>query len=277
LQGDGRELTSFATRAEAFLRAILGAGARHVLLPGYDLYLWSRADPFYRTIALPRDGSAADPTVIGGLIRAFARHDREPRLEFFEERWPDLREALAGQGLPTEARSPVMVWRACRSAPPDGVRFLDATSTDADINRFLAALINGFGYPEKVHASEVTRLAGLLQRDEAICAWTLQDDRPLAGATIVHLDGCGELQGVWVDPDGRRQGLATAVCQAVLARFAEIGGALAWLSAGDAASEQLYAKLGFRSAGYQVRIARPRAADGPASLDRSAGIAGRPG
>lgn len=254
LQGDARQLTETLIRAERFLRKIMGEGAKHILLPGYDLYIWPNSDAFYRTIALPRDRTALDPSVICGLSRAFERHCCVPRIEFFEDRWPQLRETLSTQGIETEFVTTVLCWKTKATGKLQGAELLGASSSPAIIRRFLTSVSSAFGYEGVAGTSEVRRLAKLLAREQAICTWILDGDEPVAGATIVHTDGCGELQGVWAHENSRRQGLALAVCNAALLRFSEMGGGTIWLSAADAASENLYRKLGFANAGRQVNV-----------------------
>jgi ribosomal protein S18 acetylase RimI-like enzyme len=65
-----------------------------------------------------------------------------------------------------------------------------------------------------------------------------------------------ELAGVWASPGYRRHGHARTVCAALLRRFfLDLGGELAWLSAGDEDSEALYRTLGFTRVGTQLNYA----------------------
>jgi hypothetical protein len=247
--------------ARQFAAAVADGSEVHDL-PGFRVHLWREADPFYRNVAIP---TAALPDVqpaIRAMAALFERHGRIPRLEFFAELWPGLAAALEAEGFVLERRAPVLVLAAGDMPAPAGpARLLGPETPLATLGAFLAGAAAAFGESASVLAAgELERFArGLREGGIAAAAALSAEGELFSGASLIRKGAVAELAGVWTLPERRRRGLARTVCVALLARFFATGGELAWLSAGDAASEALYRGLGFSPCGTQLNLARPAA------------------
>lgn len=255
-----------ARLADQFAAAVADGSEVHDL-PGFRVHLWREADPFYRNVAIPTGPACDLPPAIGVMTALFEAHGRIPRLEFFAELWPGLAGALEAEGFTLERRSPVLVLDASRApAPAAAPRLLDAGTPTALLGAFLAGVAAAFAEPAMTPApGELDRFArGLREGGIAAAAVLTVAGEPVSGASLIRTGPVAELAGVWTMPGWRRRGLARAVCASLLARFFATGGEIAWLSAGDAASEALYRSLGFLPCGTQLNYARlPSAAARP--------------
>lgn len=222
----------------------------------FRVHLWPTADPFYRNVAVPVAPTADWPHAIGAMRRVFAEARRTPRLEFFAELWPDLPEALERAGFVREREGEVMAMAAGQLVPtpvPEALQLLDGTTPLALLARFLARAGEAFGETDALQVpGELARFADGLRRGTIGAAAVLVAGEPVSGASLTGLADVAELVGVWTHSGWRRRGYARAACTAVLQRLFRHGGRLAWLSAGDTASAQLYRSLGFRPCGLQL-------------------------
>lgn len=253
---------AFLARLERQIRRGLARGSEVRQAGGaFRLYLWPRPEPFYRNRALPvaaPDGGDWRPSV-AAMLAAFAEAGREPRLEFFAERWPDLPAALETAGLRRELEAPVL---AANAPPPDGsapqdtaVRLLGPGMSRATRRAFLAGAQAAFGHGGEAgepDAGEVEQLGRDLDDGATLVAARMEGDEPVAGASLIGIGAEAELAGVWTAPGHRRRGHAAAVCAALTRRFFAAGGELVWLTAGGDGSERLYRRLGFERVGTQL-------------------------
>jgi ribosomal protein S18 acetylase RimI-like enzyme len=250
--------------AAQFVAAVADGGSEVHAVPGFRVHLWPSPDPFYRNVAVPTDPRCVEPEAVAGMLDAFARRRRVPRLEFFAELWPGLPASLEAAGLAPERRGEVMVARATgggdsrRGAGPPAARLLRAGTPARELAAFLDGAASVFGEGVGLAArGEVERLADGLRRGTTLAS--VVDGaagRPLAGASLVRAGAVGELVAVWCLPGHRRHGHAGAACAAVLAGFFAAGGEVAWLSA-DGEAGRLYRRLGFAACGTQLNYAGP--------------------
>ncbi len=249
---------------EAQLLDALGrSGAELVEAGGFRVHLWHRADPFYRNVAVPvvrQDDWPAAIRLMDGIFRAAGRR---ARLEFIEERWPDLAAALVDAGFVRRQRMPVMVLdRPGEGAGASDVELLGPGSPPEVVAAALEALNAAFGQAmaEATLAVETAQLVAELEAGHCRVAVVRRAGQPVAGACLIGAgQGAAELAGVWTAVSHRRQGLGTAVCRALLDGFLAGGGRFAWLGAHDDAAHGLYARLGFRPVGHQVDFSGPAA------------------
>ncbi len=244
-------------------RALALSGAEVLSAGGFSVHLWHRPDPFYRNVAMPVRRRLHWLPAIRLVEGIFRTAGRPARLEFIEERWPDLAAALADAGFVCRQRMPVMVRdrpsAAVGTAPavhllrPDAPPGLVAATLDALNAVFDQAM------PDATRIAEAAQLTRELAAGHCRVAVILEDGHPVAGASLVGDDGAAELAGVWAAPGRRRRGYATAVCQALLERFFASGGRFVWLGAHDDVAAMLYASLDFRAVGHQLDFSRPDA------------------
>ena len=240
------------------LRVVLAHGSELVAVPGFDVHIWPSPDPYYRNVALPVSGAAASPAAVAAMLAVFAARARRARVEHFAELWPELALHLERAGLTMERRGPVMVRdahvRTSSGVAPQVVP-LDGTMPAATLELFLAEGAATFGDHAAGVVAEAERLGAGLRAGTTLAAVALRGGRPVAGASLIRAGDVGELLGVWCAEPWRRQRLAFACCQNVLARFGASGGQLAWLSAATAPSIALYRRLGFTPCGTQLNHA----------------------
>lgn len=218
-------------------------------LDGFAIF-WTPDDATpWRNYAVPK--LDADAGQVQELIAANAAINRQPRLEFFAERYPKLAVELTRAGFGIEMEAPVMTltvgqWTPAGSghvtvASPDDVSLIDSITDVA------------FG-AESTEAQRLTTEKAIAEgRYLAALAW--EDGIPVSAGFAIGNDQVREIAGVATLPEYRRRGHAGAVIQALLRRFFEAGGEVAWLTPGDAGAEQLYTKLGFVAAGTQLNMA----------------------
>lgn len=260
-----------------FLEAVAEA-AEIVETPAFRVHIGDADDPFYRTVAVPRQrpadpGADAWQPTIEAMRRAFAAAGRQPRLEFIEERWPDLPAALEAAGFRPEGRLPLMVagrapltedWSLGEPPARAAGAWLLAAEEAVTLADYLAAVHASFGRPlgRSSLAREVARLQ--LAIADGRCIVAVVTDASGAVAAGASLIGIGqalratELAGVWTAPRQRRRGLARAVCTALLERFFATGGGLVWLGADGPVSRALYGGIGFREIGRQCNFSAAR-------------------
>jgi hypothetical protein len=248
-------------RIERQLHASLALGSRSRQLGAFKLFVWPTPDPHYRNAAVPTAKPARWAAAIAELLTAFMAEGRPPRLEFFVERWPGLREALEAAGLEVQLEAPVM---AIENPPsptallrlPQGtlMRLKGHESNDA-LFAILAAAGSAFGETATASRGEMAVLRQRLRADQIRAAVLWDDGAPVAGASLVGTGPVRELAGVWTRPDRRRTGAAMRCCLNLIEGFFNSGGELAWLSAGSPASAALYARLGFHRIGTQLDMA----------------------
>lgn len=269
------EALRFLAAIEAQFLAASGSAQRIVETPSFRVHLWTAADAFYRNSAVPIARPPDWGPAIAAMAGAFGGGWRRPALEYLEERWPDLGRALAAAGFACEARLTVMAsdgGRAAMRSAGDAARasgsvcHVAAATPEQALRAYLQALHEAFAQhgPAGVGDADVASLARALAEGRCRIGMINDDDgSAVAGATLIgigHVPGVrgpvAELSGVWTAEPARGQGLARTVSSALLTRFFADGGGLVWLAAENARVARLYARLGFRSIGHQLRYSR---------------------
>jgi ribosomal protein S18 acetylase RimI-like enzyme len=218
----------------------------------FRIYLWPRPEPFYRNRALPMAEPASWRPEVELLVTTFTAAAREPRLEFFAERWPSLPDALEAAGFTLESRAPVLVLDTAPAAIPTAGELLGPGSPPALTAAFLAGAQAVFGVPPPGDPGELAQLRHDLQEGVTLAATRTLKGQPISGASLIGVGAEAELAGVWTRPEQRRRGHALAVCALLLQHFFDQSGELIWLSADGDGSEELYRRLGFRPAATQL-------------------------
>jgi RimJ/RimL family protein N-acetyltransferase len=264
---------------EAQFLAAMSTGARRVETAAFSVHLWPEPDPFYRNVAVPTRRPADWTPAIAAMRHAFSTVDRLPRLEFIEERWPDLAAALSEAGFVAASRMPVMIAldRSSAARPVEcssdwQVIHLDGSSASGILERYLEAANAAFGQPlaPAARRREALLLASELAAGRCRIGIIVNGTGDLvAGAGLIGIARLpiensepvpiAELAGVWTSAAHRGRGLASLVTTALLDRFGASHG-VAWLGAKGERSAALYSRLGFRAIGHQ-RIFSDRALD----------------
>lgn len=200
-------------------------------------------------------GPAAFGVAVEGLRALFASRARRVRVEFVEELWPGLAEALQQAGLHLQAREPLMACSRMEFVPADAddvsVRTLSADDSDAD----LAAYLHIADERPADGSRPVTNEAiGVLREtlrlgEETSVIGTIDGCAAAVGRWIAQEDGLGEIVGIVTLPEFRRRGAAAKIVSVLLRGVFATGRDIAWLNADNEQARSAYAKLGFRTIG----------------------------
>ena len=246
-----------------FLRAV-ARGAEIIETPAFRVHLWPTPDPFYRHVAVPTRRPVDWRPAIAAMQAAFAAAGRVARLEFLDERWPDLAPALEAAGLIETARLEVMV---ATERPPvvaefAAVQFLDPALSPGLVEAYLVAVHRAFEQaldPRSLPGEVAGLQAAIADGSCRIATIIGADGGFLAGASLIGISRggvCGarrmaELAGVWTAAVARGRGLARQVVGAVVDDLVAGGDGPVWLAVEDARTRALYARVGFRPIGWQ--------------------------
>lgn len=217
--------------------------------------------------------AAANPADVAAARRRQRELAEPESFEWVAEVTPALRPVLEQAGLRIEAL-PLMVLRHPRAAaPPPGVRIRMLTPDDPQLAPATAVAQVAFGAP-----GTSVGAAGIADRDAAATAtdparldFVRERMRSRLTATaIAEQDGLGpvcvgshqpvgavsEIVGVATLPVARRQGLAAAVTELLVADAIGCGVATVFLSAGSEDVARMYGGIGFERVGTSC-IAEP--------------------
>ena len=224
------------------------------------------ADPelnYAMPIAQP-EGPDGFPAALAAARQVFAARQRRLRLEFTEELWPSLVQAAEQEGLDLVGREPLMICRPAefRPAPPSGVSvaLLTPHASDDALLAFLEIRSAEGEDPEPVGLASLLRLREALQADNDWYALATLDGQLVGtGRCQVSAVGWGEISAIVTRPDSRRRGVARAVTSALVQRYLDAGGTLAWLSAANPTAQRVYMRLGFSIVGSLLNYEEPAA------------------
>jgi ribosomal protein S18 acetylase RimI-like enzyme len=235
-----------ANAVSARSRATIDRGPFRALLdPSTDMIWVNYAVPV-DAIGDARAAAAA----LADLRLAFARHGRRPRFEFNALPWPELPALLEREGFQLHARHPLMIctpatFRAF-AAPGVAVRMLSSHAPAAALAAAMTIQNESFGNaPTPAQPDEIDRLRDQLRAGEIRYALATLDGAPAGAGSTAPIDGVAELGGIATSPAFRRRGVAASLTSFLTARLFAEGGRLAWLSAGDAAAQAVYERVGF--------------------------------
>jgi len=248
-------------RAEGALREYATLGREALSLEGLTVYTTpGNASPFLR-VAVPDAGRGPRdwPGAVRRLLEAFPDAAKGPGLEFMPALHPGLAAALNAARFERTSLAPVLTARAAAWAPPPEPlpgRYRDlAEASPSELEAFVDAQSAAFGMPSSLGRAWLPVLAEALPSGRVLGAALESDGRPVSGATLQVAPSGAELAGVWTQREARRQGLAFALCAALLQRAAAADVEHVWLSAARGA-EGVYRRLGFRRVGRQATYRR---------------------
>jgi ribosomal protein S18 acetylase RimI-like enzyme len=246
-----------ANAFSAFSRVAIDCGPFRALLdPSTDMIWVNYAVP----IGAIGDGQAAT-AALADLRLVFAEHRRRPRFEFNALPWPALPGLLERAGFELHARHPLMVctpatFRAF-AAPGVVVRMLGSDEPEATLAAMTIQSESFGGPPEPPPPDELDRLRGQLRTGALCYALATLDGAPAGAGSTAPIDGVAELGGIATSPALRRRGVAASLTSFLTAQLFAQGGKLAWLSAGDAAAQAVYERVGFAVADTRLNYIEP--------------------
>ncbi|MEO7910942.1 MAG: GNAT family N-acetyltransferase [Roseiflexaceae bacterium] len=208
------------------------------------------------------DDAQSTIAALAELRQAFAQHQRRPRFEFNALPWPKLPDLLESAGFELQERHPLMVCTPHSfhrfAAPGIAVRFLGGDDSAPTLAAAMALQSESFGGPAELPpADEVQRLRDQLRAGTLCYAFATLDGLPAGAGSTAPIDGVAELAGVATTPALRRRGVAATLTSFLAEQLFAAGGRLAWLSAGDAAAQAVYERVGFAIADTRLNYIEP--------------------
>ena len=242
---------------EQSLKDALNATREQTMLSGFDMFISKTAEPSMN-YAIPK--VAEDwRLAIKELIEGCMAQGRQPRLEYFHELYPGLKNALEAAGFVQDMSAPVMILTATVLSTKKShidAEYSILEDKNAMLETFLKRQSLAFGgLGDETSLSWLDSLKQGLQNGSLSGAALSQKGEIVSGAIIQGKDD-GELAGVWTLPSKQKQGLAYALCQRLLLDYFAKGQSLCWLSAAEDA-QKLYANLGFKVVGTQLNWILP--------------------
>lgn len=242
-------------RIQAYLRAYVLRMSDHERIGCFVAGFDGQSDSPYRNYAVPDDGAEPSEAEISGLVAAFARRKRKPRLEYIAAAAACVEPALVAAGFEAEQRPPIMICKHAGSIeiPVGCIRFAVATD-DPEIVQAAEVGASAYGkdapYPQPLRrlVAQGGVLAVAYDSNSGVMAG--------AGMATPQHDGVTEIAGIGVLAAFRRRGIAGALT-AMLAREAFARGAsLAWLTPENDESRNIYARAGFVAVSEQLHISK---------------------
>jgi len=231
----------------------------------FRLLLDPTSDMIWINYAVPigaLDDLQATIAALAELRRAFAQHQRTPRFEFNALPWPALPSLLERAGFQLQERHPLMVCTPDSlrrfTAPGVAVRWLGGDEPAATLAATMALQNESFGGPAELPPDdEVERLRDQLRTGELCYALATFDGVPAGAGSTAPIDGVAEVAGVGTRPALRRRGVAASLTSFLTEQLFAVGGTLAWLSAGDAAAQAVYERVGFAVVDTRLNYIEP--------------------
>jgi ribosomal protein S18 acetylase RimI-like enzyme len=183
------------------------------------------------------------------MIDCFQSHERRPRLEFFQELWPEVPHLLESQGFKLKDSQPAsaVTGREFRNGGSHIYARLATAEDAATIDRIGDLAFEGDGVDPLREQAIRDSLLG--SRSKAALGFV--GGRPVGSGRIVGKMPVREIVSIGTIPTYRKLGVATAVTSALLDDFFLTGGEIAWLTASEHA-DTLYRRLGFSPVATQV-------------------------
>ncbi len=242
-----------AQRIQDALRAMAQEGRELVAVPPFTATIDPADTMRFLNYAVPDRGAAAWPReAIERLCEVYRTRGRAPRLEFVEDCWPGLEQALLARGFEVELRPLGMACTAAELLDPPfpggvTVEAVGRSAPEASIVALLetrGAAFAGPAAPEPPGSAQIARFrrcgpGSVLARDAG--------GEPVGAASWQRAQlGVTEIVAVGVPEAHRRRGIAAALTAAAARRAFAQGAELAFLTPGDDAAGRVYARAGFR-------------------------------
>ena len=247
-----------ANAISARSRTIIDCGPFQALLdPSTDMIWLNYAVPVGAI-----DDPQATVAALADLRRAFAQHQRRPRFEFNALPWPTLPSLLESAGFQLQERHPLMICTPHSfrpfAAPGVAVRFLGSSDPAPTLAAAMALQSESFGGPAELPpADEIERMRDQLRAETLCYAFATLGGMPAGAGSSAPIDGVAEVTGVATTPALRRRGVAATLTSFLTEQLFAAGGTLAWLSAGDAAAQSVYERVGFVVADTRLNYIEP--------------------
>ena len=182
----------------------------------------------------------------------FVANQRRPRLEFFQDLWPESCRSLELEGFECTHKMPVMTLEATDFKPAQSNARLAVPGDGWTLEVIQSEAFSGTPNEERAKSTDASLKSGKL-----LAAITEIDSKPVACGFGIGTTEIKEIAGIGTLEANRRRGAARAVIQIMLNKFFEEGGKTAWLTPGDDGAQSLYESIGFQSKATQVCYEHP--------------------
>jgi predicted GNAT family acetyltransferase len=205
----------------------------------------------YLNYAIPDPGAAPTRDDAVGLVTAFARRGRRPRVEYLPGQAPAVEPALLAAGFTVQQRVPLMVCspgELVEQPMPPGIELL-TPGTDEEIVALRQVQRETFGDSDPVTPETVagTRRA-LAQGSLAVLAREAGTGEIAGGGGSDPVsDAVAELVGFAVREKQRRRGIGGAITTWLTREAYRAGAQTVFLTPGGSTAERMYARAGFRT------------------------------
>ena len=246
------------TRIQQYLRAVAPTGREceqvGPFLATFDPY----SDHPYFNYALPDDGAEPTDAEVTGLVAAYPRRHRQPRLEYIDDCAPAVEQALLAGGFTIEGRLTVMVTDAERlgtGPEPEGVE-LRIPTTDDEL--YDMAVIQAKAYEEpKVPGRDIVarRRAAIIQGALAVVAIDRTTGAAVgAGSCSAVRNGLTEVAAIGVSAAYRRRGIGGELARRLGREALSEGAEVPWLMAAQVSQRRVYERAGYHVVGEILHI-----------------------
>ncbi len=253
-------LQPIETRIQAYLRIAARQGRDTERIGPFLATISRHSSNPYLNYAMPEDGAVPTKADVAGLIDAYERRERTPRLEYVSSLAPSVEAALLAAGFVAEGRLPLLTCVPGQEhilPVPEGIELIRPVS-DTELLGMVAAQNEAYGETapnaedvERLRSSLAAGAIAVLARDTAT--------GEAAGAGICSTPSLQttEVAGIGVRPGFRRRGIAGALTVRLTHEAFTGGVTLAFLMAAHESEAHLDARAGFREAGIILHISRP--------------------
>ena len=177
----------------------------------------------------------------------FIANKRRPRLELFQDLWPESCRSLESEGFICTHKMPVMTLDATDYMPNETSARLANPGDGWTLEQIQAQAFNGSPSEERAKSTDENLANGSL-----LASITEIDSTPVACGFGIGTREIKEIAGIGTLEAYRRRGAARAVIAVLLNKFFEDGGKIAWLTPGDDGAQSLYSSIGFQPNATQV-------------------------
>lgn len=182
----------------------------------------------------------------------FIANKRRPRLELFQDLWPESCRSLEAEGFVCTHKMPMMTLDASGFKTAQTIARLAVPGDGWTLEQIQSEAFSGTPSEERAKSTDENIANGSL-----LASLTEIDSIAVACGFGIGTREIKEIAGIGTLEAYRRRGAARAVIAVLLNKFFEDGGQTAWLTPGDDGAQSLYTSIGFQPKAMQVCYEHP--------------------